>query len=169
MRDNVKSVVPAVRLCNRASILSNPLTNCFQPNSLPRGCQQMAIHPFFQENIPSMTITLYHNPRCSKSRQALELLREHGTEPNVIEYLRTPPSREQLKDILQLLGIGPRALLRRGEEEYAALNLDNPALSDDAVIDAMVSHPKLIERPIFIHDGKAIIGRPPERVLEILS
>ncbi len=116
-----------------------------------------------------MTVTLYHNPRCSKSRQALELLREHGTEPNVIEYLKTPPSREQLKEILQLLGIGPRALLRRGEEEYTALNLDNPALSDEAVIDAMVTHPKLIERPVFIHGSKAIIGRPPERVLEILS
>jgi arsenate reductase len=116
-----------------------------------------------------MSITIYHNPRCSKSRQALELIREHGEEPLVIEYLKTPPSREQLLDTLRLLGLGPRDLLRRGEEEYAALNLDNSELSDDAIIDAMLAHPKLIERPIIIHNGKAIIGRPPERVLEILA
>jgi arsenate reductase len=116
-----------------------------------------------------MSITIYHNPRCSKSRQALELIRERGEEPLVIEYLKSPPSRDQLLDTLRLLDIGPRALLRRGEEEYATLNLDNPELSDDAIIDAMLAHPKLIERPIVIHNGKAIIGRPPERVLEILE
>lgn len=116
-----------------------------------------------------MTTTIYHNPRCSKSRQTLDLMRNQGVEPLVIEYLKTPPSRAQLLEILQLLGIGPRALLRRGEEEYTALNLDNPGLSDDALIDAMVAHPKLIERPIVIHNGKATIGRPPERVLEILA
>jgi len=116
-----------------------------------------------------MTITLFHNPRCSKSRQALELIREQGNEPHIIEYLKTPPTREQLKEILHLLGVGPRELLRRGEEEYGALHLDNAELSDDAIIDAMVVCPKLIERPIIIHNDKAIIGRPPERVLEILS
>jgi arsenate reductase len=116
-----------------------------------------------------MSITIYHNPHCSKSRQALELIREHGEEPLVIEYLKTPPTRDQLLDTLRLLGIGPRDLLRRGEEEYAALNLDNTELSNDAIIDAMLAHPKLIERPIVIHNGKAIIGRPPERVLEILE
>jgi arsenate reductase len=116
-----------------------------------------------------MSITIFHNPRCSKSRQALELIREHGEEPLVIEYLKNPPLRDQLLDTLGLLGIGPRDLLRRGEEEYATLNLDNPELSDDAIIDAMLAHPKLIERPIVIHNGKAIIGRPPERVLEILE
>jgi len=116
-----------------------------------------------------MSTTIYHNPRCSKSRQALELIRNHGEEPAVIEYLKTPPTREQLKETLRLLGISPRDLLRRGEEEYATLNLDNPQLSDEAIIDAMLAHPKLIERPIIIHDGKAIIGRPPEKVLEILE
>lgn len=115
-----------------------------------------------------MSTTIYHNPRCSKSRQALELIRERGEEPLVIEYLKTPPTREQLQDTLRLLCIGPRALLRRGEE-YTMLGLENPELSDDAIIDAMLAHPKLIERPIIIHDGKAIIGRPPERVLEILG
>lgn len=115
-----------------------------------------------------MTITIYHNPHCSKSRQALEFIRKHGEEPLVIEYLKSPPSRDQLLDTLRLLGIGPRALLRRGEEEYSVLNLANPELSDDAIIDAMLTHPKLIERPIIVHNGKAIIGRPPERVLEIL-
>lgn len=116
-----------------------------------------------------MSTTIYHNPRCSKSRQALELIRNQGEEPAIIEYLKTPPTREQLKETLRLLGISPRDLLRRGEEEYAALNLDNPQLSDEAIIDAMLAHPKLIERPIIIHDGKAIIGRPPEKVLEILA
>lgn len=116
-----------------------------------------------------MSTTIYHNPRCSKSRQALELIRNNGEEPTIIEYLKTPPTREQLKETLRLLGIGPRDLLRRGEDEYAALNLDNPQLSDEAIIDAMLAHPKLIERPIIIHDGKAIIGRPPEKVLEILA
>jgi len=115
-----------------------------------------------------MTVTLYHNPRCSKSRQTLELIRGLGMEPCVIEYLKTPPSREQLKEILHLLGISPRGLLRKGEEEYAALHLDNPLLDDEAIIDAMLAHPRLIERPIVIHQGKAIIGRPPERVLELL-
>lgn len=116
-----------------------------------------------------MATTIYHNPHCSKSRQTLELLRESGADPVVIEYLKTPPSREQLKETLRLLGIAPRELLRRGEEEYAMLNLDNPELGDDAILDAMVAHPRLIERPIVIHDGKAIIGRPPQRVLEILA
>lgn len=116
-----------------------------------------------------MSTTIYHNPRCSKSRQALELIREHGEEPLVIEYLKTPPTPEKFRDTLRMLGIGPRALLRRGEEEYTMLGLENPELSDDAIIDAMLAHPKLIERPIIIHNGKAIIGRPPERVLEILG
>ncbi|HEY0635163.1 MAG TPA: arsenate reductase (glutaredoxin) [Gammaproteobacteria bacterium] len=115
-----------------------------------------------------MTTTLYHNPRCSKSRQTLELLRERGVEPVVIEYLKSPPTKEQLKEALRLLGIGPRDLLRRSEMEYTAHNLDNPDLDDEAVIEVMLAHPILIERPIVIHDGKAVIGRPPERILEIV-
>ncbi|HEY0719754.1 MAG TPA: arsenate reductase (glutaredoxin) [Gammaproteobacteria bacterium] len=116
-----------------------------------------------------MTTILFHNPHCSKSRQTLELLRQHGVEPTIIEYLTAPPSRAQLIEALQLLGVGPRGLLRCGEEEYTQCQLDDPSLDDEAIIEAMLAHPKLIERPIVIRDGKAVIGRPPEKVLEILS
>lgn len=112
---------------------------------------------------------LFHNPRCSKSRGALELLRERGVEPEIVPYLEHPPSPTELRALLQLLGIGPRDLLRTGEAEYSDLGLDDPALSDEALITAMSTHPRLIERPIFVHDGRAVIGRPPERVLELLN
>lgn len=115
-----------------------------------------------------MTITIYHNPRCSKSRQTLQLLTEHGMEPEVINYLDTPPTHAELERILQLLHLEPRELMRRKEEEYAGLGLDDPALSRSALIDAMVQHPRLIERPIVIRGKQAVIGRPPEKVLEIL-
>jgi len=115
-----------------------------------------------------MTTKIYHNPRCSKSRQTLELLREQSVEPDVIEYLKTPPSAAELAGILDLLGLEPRQLMRTKEAEYKDNDLDDPALSRDALIAAMVAHPKLIERPIVIRDGKAAIGRPPERVLDIL-
>lgn len=115
-----------------------------------------------------MTITIYHNPRCSKSRQALQLLGEHGQQARVINYLDTPPSHAELEHILQLLGLEPRELMRRKEAEYAELGLDNPALSRAALIDAMVQHPRLIERPIVISGQRAVIGRPPEKVLELL-
>ena len=111
---------------------------------------------------------LYHNPRCSKSRGALELLRERGIEPRVIAYLETPPSADELRDLLRLLALPARALLRTGEEEYAALGLDDPALSDDELIAVMATHPRLIERPIFVHGDRAVIGRPPETVLTLL-
>ena len=111
---------------------------------------------------------LYHNPRCSKSRGALELLRERGIEPCVIAYLETPPTAAELRELLGLLGVPARALLRQGEDEYAALGLADPALSDDALIAAMVAHPRLIERPIFVHAGRAVIGRPPEQVVTLL-
>jgi len=115
-----------------------------------------------------MTITIYHNPRCSKSRQTLQLLTERGVAPRVVNYLDTPPDRAELERILNLLGIEPRELMRRKEDEYAALGLDDPALSRAALIDAMVRHPRLIERPIVIAGKRAVIGRPPEKVLEIL-
>ncbi len=114
------------------------------------------------------TITILHNPRCSKSRQTLNLLEEKGIHPNVIKYLETPPSFEELKTIIKKLGIPPRNLLRKGEEDYKTLDLKNTSLSDDELIQAMVSHPKLIERPIVIHGEKARLGRPPESVLEII-
>lgn len=113
-------------------------------------------------------LTLYHNPRCSKSRGALELLEERGLAPTVVRYLETPPDAATLKALLGKLGIGARQLLRSGEDEYRALDLANPALTDAQLIDAMVQHPKLIERPILVAGDKAVIGRPPEKVLEIL-
>ena len=112
---------------------------------------------------------LFHNPRCSKSRGALALLRERGIEPDIVPYLEQPPSPAELRALLQMLGIGARGLLRTGETEYDDLGLDDPALSDEALIAAMSAHPSLIERPIFVHDGRAVIGRPPERVLELLD
>ena len=115
-----------------------------------------------------MTITIYHNPKCSKSRQTLELLKENGITPTVIEYLKTPPTADTLKAILDQLGMAPRDLMRKKEAVYAELKLDNPSLSDDDLIDAMKKHPILIERPIVLANGKAALGRPPEQVLDIL-
>lgn len=114
-------------------------------------------------------ITLYHNPRCSKSRQALELLESSGEAPAVVRYLETPPDADTLRGLLRALGLPARALLRTGEEEYAALGLDDPALGDEALVAAMLAHPRLIERPIAVRDGRAVIGRPPEAVLELLK
>lgn len=116
----------------------------------------------------NMQPTIYHNPRCSKSRQTLELLKDQGHEPQVIEYLKTPPDRATLERILDLLGLEPRDLMRKNEAEYRENNLDDQSLDRNALIDAMLAHPKLIERPIVITGDKAAIGRPPEQVLEIL-
>jgi len=113
-------------------------------------------------------IKILHNPRCSKSRQTLALLEDKGIEPEVIKYLDTPPNATELKAILQKLGISARDLLRKGEDDYKALNLKDPNLSEDALIDAMVKHPKLIERPIVINNNQARLGRPPESVLDII-
>lgn len=113
-------------------------------------------------------LTLYHNPRCSKSRGALELLEARGLAPTIVRYLETPPDAATLEQLLAKLGIGARQLLRTGEDEYKALELANSALSDAQLIKAMVEHPKLIERPILVAGNKAVIGRPPEKVLEIL-
>ncbi len=113
-------------------------------------------------------LTLYHNPRCSKSRGALELLEARGLNPEVVRYLETPPDAATLEALLGKLGIGARQLLRSGEDEYKSLDLANPALSDEQLIAAMAAHPKLIERPILVVGDKAVIGRPPEKVLEIL-
>ena len=113
--------------------------------------------------------TLYHNPRCSKSRATLALLREQGVEPEIVEYLKTPPDATTLRTLLDQLGIPPRELLRTGEAEYRELGLKDAELDDEALIQTMVQHPKLIERPILVHGDRARIGRPPEQVLEILS
>ena len=113
-------------------------------------------------------LILYHNPRCSKSRSALQLLEERGMTPSIVRYLETPPNTEQLQALLGKLGLSPRQLLRSGEEEYQALHLANPELTDAQLIEAMVAHPKLIERPILVVGDKAVVGRPPEKVLELL-
>ncbi|HDP90220.1 MAG TPA: arsenate reductase (glutaredoxin) [Thioalkalivibrio sp.] len=113
-------------------------------------------------------VRIYHNPRCSKSRATLELLRERGIDPEVIDYLKTPPSREELEQILDRLGMEPRELMRQNEDEYREADLDDPGLTRDTLIIAMIQRPKLIQRPIVLAHGKAAIGRPPEQVLEIL-
>jgi arsenate reductase (glutaredoxin) len=113
-------------------------------------------------------IRIYHNSRCSKSRSALALLEQHGKPFKVINYLETPPSAAELKTLLTQLGIPARQLLRSGEDVYKALHLDDASLDEAALIDAMTKHPLLIERPIVVADGKAVIGRPPEAVLDIL-
>lgn len=112
--------------------------------------------------------TLYHNPRCTKSREALALLETQGCTPDIVLYLDKPPTAKQLKELLSSLGINARQLLRKTEDAYKELNLVDEKLSDAALIKAMVANPKLIERPIFINNGKAVIGRPPENVLSIL-
>jgi len=111
---------------------------------------------------------LFHNPRCSKSRGALEMLRERGIEPQILPYLEQPPSVAELRELTRQLGLPTRALLRTGEPEYAELGLADPTLADDALLAALHAHPRLIERPIFVHGDRAVIGRPPERVLELL-
>jgi arsenate reductase len=113
-------------------------------------------------------LTLYHNPRCSKSRAALELLEARGLTPNIVRYLETPPSVEQLRELLSKLGLPARQLLRSGEEEYKALNLADASLSEEQLLSAMAAHPKLIERPILIAGARAVIGRPSEKLLELL-
>lgn len=114
------------------------------------------------------TVTIYHNPRCSKSRQTLELLKDRNIEPTVVLYLETPPSTDELSKLLDQLGITARQLLRKGEDAYKDNNLKDDSLSEAQLIQAMHDFPKLIERPIVVANGKAALGRPPEQVLEIL-
>ena len=115
-----------------------------------------------------MSVTIYHNPKCSKSRQTLELLSAKGITPTIIEYIKNPPTVEKLKEILSQLGIAPRDLMRKKEDTYKELDLGISSLSDKDLIDLMVEHPILIERPIVIANGKAALGRPPEQILDIL-
>lgn len=112
---------------------------------------------------------LFHNPNCSKSRAALALLQERGIEPEIVAYLDQPPTADELRSLIGKLGIRPRDLLRTGEPAYAQLGLADETLGDDVLIDAMASHSRLIERPILVKDGRAVIGRPPERLLELLD
>jgi arsenate reductase len=114
------------------------------------------------------SVTIYHNPRCSKSRQTLELLKEKNIDPKIILYLEHPPNKSTLSKIISMLGITPRELIRTSEKEYKELKLSDKSLSDDVLIDAMIEAPRLIQRPIVVKDSKAVIGRPPEQVLKIL-
>ncbi|TVZ39961.1 arsenate reductase [Alteromonadaceae bacterium 2753L.S.0a.02] len=111
---------------------------------------------------------IYHNPRCSKSRQTLALIEAAGVTPDIVRYLETPPSAEELQDLLKKLGMSARQLLRKGEQDYKDNNLADTELSDQALIEAMVKFPKLIERPIVVKDNQAVLGRPPENVNTLL-
>ena len=113
-------------------------------------------------------LTIYHNPRCSKSRQTLSLLQDQGLEPEIVLYLETPANSETLTLLLKQLGLDARQLLRRGEQEYKDQNLADTSLSEQQLIAAMAKYPKLIERPIVVNGQRAAIGRPPEAVLEII-
>jgi arsenate reductase len=113
-------------------------------------------------------VTIFHNPRCSKSRETLALLTDKGIEPTIVEYLKNVPSKDELKAVISALQISPRDLLRKKEAEYKTSGADDLSLSDEAIIDIMLANPKLIERPIVVTGNKARIGRPPESVLEIL-
>ncbi len=115
-----------------------------------------------------MGVTIYHNPRCSKCRGAMEILEEKGIETEVVEYLKTPPDKATLEKLLEMLKMEPRELMRKGEPEYKQAGLDNPALTRDQLIEALVKYPVLIERPIVVSNGKAVIGRPPDRIVDIL-
>jgi len=116
-----------------------------------------------------MTVTIYHNPRCSKSRQTLKLIKEQNIEPEIIEYLKTPPSAAEIRKLLKLLNLTPREIMRKGEAVYQSMDLDNPEMSDDDLINAMVANPILIERPIAVCGDQAVIGRPPANVINIMS
>jgi len=116
-----------------------------------------------------MTATIYHNPACTTSRKVLALLRDHGEQPQVIEYLQTPPTRATLQRLIADMGVTVRDMLRRKGTPYDALGLANPALSDDALLDAMLAHPILIERPIVVTPRGTKPCRPPETVLDLLT
>ena len=111
---------------------------------------------------------IFHNPRCSKSRETLELIKSQGIEPTIVEYLKDTPDSAEIQSILTMLGAQPRDIMRTGEKIYKELGLDDVDLSNDILIEAMVDHPNLIERPIVVANGKAALGRPPKTVLDIL-
>ncbi|MAM70500.1 MAG: arsenate reductase (glutaredoxin) [Gammaproteobacteria bacterium] len=113
--------------------------------------------------------TIYHNPRCSKSRQTLALLEENNIQPNIVLYLETPPNQQTLMELLKKLGKTPRDILRKSEDAYKEKGLSDSSLSDAQLIQAMVDEPKLIERPIVVRGKQAVLGRPPENVLELIA
>lgn len=115
-----------------------------------------------------MAVTLYHNPRCSKSRAALGLLQERGVKVNVVEYLKTPPDAAALRKLLKRLDLDARGVLRKGEAPYRELGLGRDSITETELIAAIADHPILLERPIAVAGERAVVGRPPERVLELL-
>lgn len=115
-----------------------------------------------------MTVTVYHNPRCSKSRAAMEYLEENGIEAEVIKYMDSPPDANDIKELLSMLGMSPRELMRKHEKVFKDAGLDDPTFTDDELIEAMAQCPSLIERPIIVNNGKAVLARPPETVQDIL-
>ncbi|MGB5225316.1 MAG: arsenate reductase (glutaredoxin) [Arenicellales bacterium] len=115
-----------------------------------------------------MTVTVYHNPRCSKSRAAMEYLEEHGIEADVVKYMDSPPDANDIKELLSMLGMSPRELMRKHEKVFKDAGLDDPTFTDDELIEAMAQCPSLIERPIVVNNGKAVLARPPETVQDIL-
>jgi arsenate reductase len=118
------------------------------------------------EGETAMPVRIYHNPRCNTSRKTLALLRDKGIEPEIVEYLKTPYTAAQLKDLLSQLKLPAKALVRK--KEAAAAGIDPASLSEEALIAAMVKHPIIVERPIVVADGRAALGRPPEKVLSVL-
>jgi arsenate reductase len=114
-------------------------------------------------------LRIFHNPRCSKSREALALLQQRGLQPEVIEYLKTPPSLGQLQELQRLLGLPVRELLRSGEDAYRELGLADTSLSDEQLLQAIAAHPQLLQRPIVVNGGRAVIARPPELLDSLLS
>ncbi|MDO5529199.1 MAG: arsenate reductase (glutaredoxin) [Paracoccus sp. (in: a-proteobacteria)] len=116
-----------------------------------------------------MTVTIYHNPQCSVSRHVLDALREAGIEPQIIEYLKSPPTLEELRDLVARTGLSPRELLREKESEYAELSLDDGSLTDDQILGAIAAHPKLLERPILVGGKAVMIARPKERVADFIA
>jgi len=121
-------------------------------------------------SMSSLKVVMYHNPKCSKSRQALQLLEEHGVDAEIIEYLESPPTKKEIKRILKLLGMDdPRDLMRKNEKAYSEHGLDDPELTMDALVNTMIQEPILIQRPIIIANGTAVIARPAENILPLLG
>ncbi|KPK59098.1 MAG: arsenate reductase (glutaredoxin) [Gammaproteobacteria bacterium] len=116
-----------------------------------------------------MKVTIYHNPRCSKSRQTLQLLRDQSINPVIVEYLKNPPDAQKIRELLKALNLGAADLLRTGESEYLELGLDGEDVTEEQRIRAMASHPRLIQRPIVVRGDRARLGRPPEKVLELFA
>jgi len=115
------------------------------------------------------TLVIYHNPNCSKSRQTLQILEQHQCRPEIVEYLENPPDPQELKRIIDLLGVTARDLMRTTEPVYRDADLDDDSLDEDEIIEAICEYPELLQRPIVVLGDKAVIGRPPERVLEIIA